>query len=685
MKPVALKVMKELRKAKRQPVINLAAAREAKELQKSLLAPRPELDSLPPNHAAWLRALPVLSGIASLLLETHALRKLADRVRDADEEYMPGGPPMSPVLDSVFMTWWMADLGSGPVRESLCSVIAECGPALGLPAELIRCARVLDESRWGVYRVKDLGADRVELEELMGETRVVAHVPDDLRSRGPLWLTRVLPPLHAEGSDWVVWTTPYLLGGPSAESEWRAYCERAVAGASLEQRVDRLAQHFKARGTPERFMELIMDGYAGESEIGEIVLLGVPDRPETLPHNAAYQGSAELEVEGTPLHRVRIRLMQLAGGLPRDFSEPTAPSPHRSEALAEMDRLMRLAFRMYGATDGDGTTALDRLLRDAAGLPDDERTELRALSAGWFGVFEIRHIRVDEGFDVRDVLNARPLWISERSATRQAQIGDALAGWLMIDGDRAMLEGALCHVPAMYVEAFLNELKRVRRSLASEHKALRADRRDALLAPLLVPMLERAMAATPPPRFVNRDGDDLLLSQARYKVRLAARVTPVLELRFERGADGIYHCVEGGGEIARIEMRGGELIVQCNSKRRLKQVKARLREYLGSTIEHVSDTYDDPAADLRAGRSHSRPPPSPSPPAMDLPPEALAGVQAMLLARMRSWIDEPIPMLKGKTPRQAVRSAKGGDDVTHLLVSQQQLFSSQPSLTNRPE
>jgi hypothetical protein len=52
----------------------------------------------------------------------------------------------------------------------------------------------------------------------------------------------------------------------------------------------------------------------------------------------------------------------------------------------------------------------------------------------------------------------------------------------------------------------------------------------------------------------------------------------------------------------------------------------------------------------------------------------------MMVDRMRSWLDEPIPMLNGKTPRAAVRTKKGRDDVIHLLTRQQQIFASEPSL-----
>ena len=91
MKPVATKLVKELRKAKRSAVIDLAALREAKELQQALEGMDGEVHGLPPNHAAWMHVFKVLAGLAHTLLGTHALRKLSERVEAAEAEYMPGG------------------------------------------------------------------------------------------------------------------------------------------------------------------------------------------------------------------------------------------------------------------------------------------------------------------------------------------------------------------------------------------------------------------------------------------------------------------------------------------------------------------------------------------------------------------------------------------------------------------
>jgi hypothetical protein len=145
MGPIATKLARDLRRTARKPVVDLAAIRDLQQVRLGIARAAEEASQLPPNHHAWMRVFHVLGNIAQLALGSSALRKLADRVDAADSEYMPGGPPQSPILDSFFMSWWMADLTVGPVRESMCSVLADVGPMLGMPADVCRYARLLGQ------------------------------------------------------------------------------------------------------------------------------------------------------------------------------------------------------------------------------------------------------------------------------------------------------------------------------------------------------------------------------------------------------------------------------------------------------------------------------------------------------------------------------------------------------------
>jgi hypothetical protein len=161
---------------------------------------------------------------------------------------------------------------------------------------------------------------------------------------------------------------------------------------------------------------------------------------------------------------------------------------------------------------------VDLLLQNPAALPDDERRELDAIAAGWFSAFEILHIRVDEGLELRDVFGGRKFWVSERAATRQVELGDVLAGWVMVEGEHITLEGASCRVPARLSDAFVAELRAYRNQLGRKHRSLSANKRNGLLAQRVASLVDEVFAAAPPPTLVNHDGDEILYSTAHYGV-----------------------------------------------------------------------------------------------------------------------------------------------------------------------
>jgi hypothetical protein len=688
MGPVGTKLLKELRKAARRPVIDLGAFRDArKRVEAQTLDEDEAADTgLSPNHAAWMQAFEALAGIAHALLGTATLRKHALRVEAADEEYMPGGPPSSPILDSVFVTWWMADLGIGPQRESLVSVLAQVGPLLGFPSRLCECASALAQSRMGAYRVTELGTHRVRLEDLATGHVVEAQLPADLKSRARLWLTRVLSPLGSDQGDSVVWTTPYELSGVAAEARWLEYFDRAAGGASPAERAGKLAQHFKAADDSTRWMEFIMNGYFGVTQTGGIVLTGVPDRPQTLPHHPQYDPAVAADPTGTatPLEHLRARLADIAHehGLMQTAEEDRSirellQAP-REPLYPEASRIMSLAYAMYGKLNHEACSAVDLLSERADELPPAERAILDGLQAGWFSAFEVVHVRLDEGIEVRDVLRRRKLWITERAATRQIDLGDLLVGWIVVQAERITLEGGVCHVPRMFAGAFELGLREFRKQLQRSDRELDFRKRAGLLAAAAVPLLDLIVSTAPAPTLANTDGEPLLLCTAHYEVSDRARVAVGLGRRFEQDGDSEYRHVAGDTLLASLELTEGKLLVRCNSRRRLEQIKAILRDELGDLLRHRADSHQAPQATWEEMRQKAKSEP-PAPP-LEVPEETQRQIQGLMLRRMQAWIDEPVPALGGKTPRQAVRSQRGRDDVALMLTRQQQIFEAGANL-----
>jgi len=99
MRPIATKVARELKRHSRAKVVDLDVVREAKAYVDSMSAPLPDLDDLDvtAGHRLWMNVTRDLVAFAWPLLGLNRLRKLADRIELSEEQYMPGGPPMSPI------------------------------------------------------------------------------------------------------------------------------------------------------------------------------------------------------------------------------------------------------------------------------------------------------------------------------------------------------------------------------------------------------------------------------------------------------------------------------------------------------------------------------------------------------------------------------------------------------------
>ncbi len=69
----------------------------------------------------------------------------------AEDEYMPSGPPMSPLTVSCFTIWALFDVRFGSSRETMGSCILRVAPEFVCPSWLIDAVQRMQRSRMGFY------------------------------------------------------------------------------------------------------------------------------------------------------------------------------------------------------------------------------------------------------------------------------------------------------------------------------------------------------------------------------------------------------------------------------------------------------------------------------------------------------------------------------------------------------
>jgi hypothetical protein len=97
----------------------------------------------------------------------------------------------------------------------------------------------------------------------------------------------VLPPPLQGGSEHVVFTTPYIILKARLR-EWKAYFHRVLSSQTSRQaRIDECERHLKYGPSLNYWNEFVFEGYFKHSNEA-IFLAGLPDIPESRPHNKAY-------------------------------------------------------------------------------------------------------------------------------------------------------------------------------------------------------------------------------------------------------------------------------------------------------------------------------------------------------------------------------------------------------------
>jgi len=292
--PIARRVLEAMRRQMASKVQDLSAFRTGKAaadaLQSSVVRPE-SLEGSDPAHALYTIVQNQMSVMAEQLLQLDEMRVFAKLIGEADHDYLPSWPPMSPITKSYFWCWSNLDLTANAHRETLGSVIVRVASQYGMHANMLALMKTFNESRMGLYRVDGVIEGGVHLRDLATGERFVAICHSGYSGvAGELWFTRVLPPPIPGRSEHVVFTSPYILIAPD-EADWLRYLDRIAAQDPKRPRRAVLERHFTSGPSRRYWTEFVFEGYVNHTP-GAIYLKGLPDLPASRPHSREYPGHA---------------------------------------------------------------------------------------------------------------------------------------------------------------------------------------------------------------------------------------------------------------------------------------------------------------------------------------------------------------------------------------------------------
>lgn len=194
-----------------------------------------------------------------------------------EEEYMPSGPPWSPLTRSYFSYWQSFDYPFGKARETLGSIFYDLAQHSKLDRRIVDATAALNASRVGIYEVLETKDGIISLKELLTNAPFRSTCLAGYQGKpGDLMFARITPSLSGPEAPSLILTTPYIILTSKAE-DWLAFF--------LRQGVDEAGLYgFFKYGPAEKYWhDYIMDGYVNFTS-DRVYLTGIPDMPESLPH-----------------------------------------------------------------------------------------------------------------------------------------------------------------------------------------------------------------------------------------------------------------------------------------------------------------------------------------------------------------------------------------------------------------
>ena len=377
-------------------------------------------------------------------------------------------------------------------------------------------------------------------------------------------------------------------------------------------------------------------------------------------------------------------------------------STEAMETFDIQDAVVRCAFR---TPLGDGRTLGEQLLAETSGWKNDERVLLRAKAAARIMLLEVRGVAGEEATWVVDLLDGEreTVELRDRSLSERVARFDCLLGWGFDLPHFRRLGGAVIQWPDLgnidpvealvavarhlggpgkpgeelreWLGAHLTEVSDALTETARERKRRMFADMDAITARAFyateggAPETDAVAAALDASGDCSAEPVDADEAEAGY-ARSWAWLCPA-----EETANAL---VPGRRVLGNVREGGGNWCVEAFSRANFERLKEAFADAAGERVRFVSERVDD-LARQRAGRGAQ-------PDAALVVPELVEDVGAVAMsttrledgpddspsvdsmeeALARRWLDQSVPALSGKTPREAAAIPEMREALTRL-------------------
>ena len=306
------------------------------------------------------------------------------------------------------------------------------------------------------------------------------------------------------------------------------------------------------------------------------------------------------------------------------------------------------------------------LLRHGTRLTPRERQMVEAWARSYVGLYEVQRLIPGTGADVKDLTTGETMFVHDISLSKSLVRWDVFLGRLLPGERGTELTGAALSVSRVSLEPLREWMYERRRESGQEWPEFLKRNWPRIR----LQSYEARANWVKSVRLTNTDGEELLVSKATYRltdeaaVRHALRNSDEIAIDDGSGREVFVWLDQKKTILGHIRIDAGQLVIDCNSRERHDRGSRLLSRLAGKHLAHLRDEFTS-QAELRRQAKES---PAPELVENQIPKEERDRVIMQYLEKhYQEWPDMQLPALDGKTPRAAVRSARGRQQVMEIL------------------
>jgi hypothetical protein len=347
------------------------------------------------------------------------------------------------------------------------------------------------------------------------------------------------------------------------------------------------------------------------------------------------------------------------------------------------------------------------------------RHYMAALRDAIMSMYEVTGVSPGNWVEVRDLVRGgEPVRVFERSGSQQIVRWDRIGARVVDYQGQKVFTGAILPYRIEQSETLLRSIEKTIDDTFSAQNLKRASADPAEIRAAIDGVLATLPAAftaswlapnavaqgTPLTDVVNSEGDPIMFAETRFVLREGAADEVILRLDAmkdlhrvddsppswdwqgkidpSRNAGNVVgkgfmlqsQSAETGEHVfGSLILADGALTLSNNSvarnERGIEMLKAALGDLAGNALTSLSDVQQalDRARESAPTKRNIRD---------EVPPDVAAAVMRQFFDKhYHAWVDAPIPALDGLSPKQAVRTKRGKDDVVALLKTMENMVA----------